>query len=449
MSKNHLDQKSMLFGDTPMEKEEVNASKSSSASKAKPTTTTAPKKPHTHLSPSMCAKKIAEGQELHDKALKYLKTSLFQWSPDHVAAASTFESAANCYNAAGELEKAQELYLQSADSHDKAGSAAASAQTLLKASKVAKLRGDSQATADIHQRSSVMWGVHGDPNKAGEFLLKAAKELESLDPKRARVLYLQGLDHLCPEETPVDQMASCPAVVPEAFRQCFDFYMSVRSSSPTAAPGSYTIPTLEIVEFCNRMIRIFTGLEAEASKCRMMLTITLLQLELGDVVGADRGFMDNLSDSDYLKSNESALAEDFLSAYKELDCDKLEASQRSHNLMHLDRSVQTMARGLSLLRGHSGVVNEGTSSSTSKPSKTAADVSSNRGHGRFMTAEEKKKISTETSPMMKEAFTAVTEKDKEVNDKEEDVKETEEVAEEEVDNNDDNDNDDDDDFDLT
>lgn len=86
--------------------------------------------------------------------------------------------------------------------------------------------------------------------------------------------------------------------------------MSVRSSSPTAAAGSYTIPTLEvtacaavaflinvvmqviccddgtqIVEFCNRMIRIYTGLEAEASKCRMILTITLLQLELGDVVG--------------------------------------------------------------------------------------------------------------------------------------------------------------------
>jgi len=41
---------------------------------------------------------------------------------------------------------------------------------------------------------------------------------------------------------------------------------------------------LQIVSFCNRMIRVFSGLEAEASKCRLFLTVTLLQLELGDVV---------------------------------------------------------------------------------------------------------------------------------------------------------------------
>ena len=106
---------------------------------SKSSTSATPKKPHTHLSPAACEKKIAEGKELHERALKHLKTSLFQWSPDHVAAAPTLEAAGNCYNTAGELEQAQALYLLSADSHDKAGSAAACAQTLLKASKVAKV----------------------------------------------------------------------------------------------------------------------------------------------------------------------------------------------------------------------------------------------------------------------------------------------------------------------
>ena len=32
----------------------------------------------------------------------------------------------------------------------------------------------------------------------------------------------------------------------QALRQCFDFYMSVRSSSPTATAGDFTIPTLEV-----------------------------------------------------------------------------------------------------------------------------------------------------------------------------------------------------------
>lgn len=137
MSKNNLEQKSMLFGTTPMDKEKKKSIPITSKSSTSSTAT--PKKPHTHLSPVACEKKIAEGKELHDRALKHLKTSLFQWSPDHLAAAATLEAAANCYNAAGELEQAQALYLQSAESHDKAGSAAACAQTLLKASKVAKV----------------------------------------------------------------------------------------------------------------------------------------------------------------------------------------------------------------------------------------------------------------------------------------------------------------------
>lgn len=134
MSKSNQDQKSMLFGTAPMDKE-----KKKTPPTSKPLSSAPPKKPHTHLSPVACEKKIAEGKELQEKALKHLKTSLFQWSPDHVAAAATFEAAANCYNTAGELEKAQELYLLSADSHDKAGSPAACAQTLLKASKVSKV----------------------------------------------------------------------------------------------------------------------------------------------------------------------------------------------------------------------------------------------------------------------------------------------------------------------
>lgn len=128
----------MLFGNTPMTKDK----KAPKASVTPPIpSSTVSKKPHTHLSASACEKKIKEGKDLHERVLKHLKTSLFQWSPDHVAAAATLEAAANCYNVAGELQTAQELFLLAADSHDAAGSAAACAQTLLKASKVSKVNG--------------------------------------------------------------------------------------------------------------------------------------------------------------------------------------------------------------------------------------------------------------------------------------------------------------------
>ena len=37
---------------------------------------------------------------------------------------------------------------------------------------------------------------------------------------------LKGLDHLCPEDTPEDQMSSCPAIVPEVSTQQISPYMS-------------------------------------------------------------------------------------------------------------------------------------------------------------------------------------------------------------------------------
>lgn len=112
-----------------------------------------------------------------------------------------------------------------------------------------------------------------------------------------------------------------------------------------------------------------------------------IDITFGVTDQADRGFMDGLGDGDYLKSSESALAEDFITAYKassvsmwsylgnvhpcvqNLDCDKMDAAQHSHHLAHLDRSVQQMARGLSLLRGHS-------TASSSVPTGKVASVGS-------------------------------------------------------------------------
>jgi hypothetical protein len=51
---------------------------------------------------------------------------------------------------------------------------------------------------------------------------------------------------------------------------------------------SCLITAMQIVCFAGRMIRVFSGLEAEASKCRMILTVTLLQLEMGDVVAVSQ-----------------------------------------------------------------------------------------------------------------------------------------------------------------
>jgi hypothetical protein len=49
--------------------------------------------------------------------MKYLKTTLFQWAPDHLAAAPQFEKSADAYKAAGELTTARLMYVKAAESH--------------------------------------------------------------------------------------------------------------------------------------------------------------------------------------------------------------------------------------------------------------------------------------------------------------------------------------------
>ena len=44
---------------------------------------------------------------------------MFNWSPDHGAAAPVFASAANAFKMAGELERARETFVLAAEHHDK------------------------------------------------------------------------------------------------------------------------------------------------------------------------------------------------------------------------------------------------------------------------------------------------------------------------------------------
>ena len=69
------------------------------------------------LSSAQKEKKLEEAKEHLAKANKYLETSMFQWTPDHLGAASCFEKAANCYKAVNENQNAMNFYVKSAESH--------------------------------------------------------------------------------------------------------------------------------------------------------------------------------------------------------------------------------------------------------------------------------------------------------------------------------------------
>ena len=69
------------------------------------------------MTPAAKSKKLDEAREYSEKGMKYLKTTIFQWAPDHLAAAPQFDKSADAYKAAGELTNARLMYVKAAESH--------------------------------------------------------------------------------------------------------------------------------------------------------------------------------------------------------------------------------------------------------------------------------------------------------------------------------------------
>ena len=144
------------------------------------------------LSPAARARKVEEAKEESALGMKALKTSVFQWSPDHLAAAPHFESSSNAYKAAGEFELARLMMLQSAESHDAAGCTAAAAVTCVKAATISQFMNRTDLSSLDFQKSAEYWGIQGELDKCADLLSKAAKELVTDQPQQALALYIKG-----------------------------------------------------------------------------------------------------------------------------------------------------------------------------------------------------------------------------------------------------------------
>jgi tetratricopeptide (TPR) repeat protein len=165
--------KSALFGKEPL------SSSSNTVPKIVSKTASAPiAKINTGISPATIkAKKIEEAKEWNDKAIKHIKTSVFQWSADYLAAAPCYESSSNAYKAAGELEQARKMMVSSAEANEKAGCLTASALCFIKASDLAKSMNNSELVNTHLLQGAELYGINGEMDKSAEIYAKIAKEL--------------------------------------------------------------------------------------------------------------------------------------------------------------------------------------------------------------------------------------------------------------------------------
>jgi tetratricopeptide (TPR) repeat protein len=124
-------------------------------------------------------KKMEEAREASEKGMECLKTGFFQWKPDHLSAATHFENSANLYRTVGEYKNAIAMMMKAAESNEQCGILSAAAINKTKSADIAKESGNVKLCVKYLKDAAETWGIHGDLQKYGETLMKAAKEVNS------------------------------------------------------------------------------------------------------------------------------------------------------------------------------------------------------------------------------------------------------------------------------
>jgi len=318
------------------------------------------------LSGAARAAKMKEAEDYRAKAKKAMTRGVFS-SPDPIAASNYYKRAADAYKACGENRLERLHRIANADCQMTLDAYATAATEYMRAAELAEESTDespdkrSKEVNKIYNDAAEAWRQQNEFGRAGECTMKAAfglligKEeegdgdgktmnmdrnaLKSIEEaieahvpdllnRYASFRQLGTSDYFDPNADPNDQAARRDAMemaknnmIKKSYahetvnKACFKLVRYGEYPSALYAAGAAT--TL-----------IGADGFATISLSRAFVTETILSLSLGDVVGADRNFLEtHLQKDSYLKSRECKLAEDLIRAVKDMDGDALEEAR--------------------------------------------------------------------------------------------------------------------------
>ena len=336
--------KASLFGNAPAPKSSSSGSfAAASKQRETPFASQAPKVAlFSEISAETKAQKLAEARSLDKVGDEYLQTSLFKWSPDHLGASTKFEHASNAYKVAGEMRLACETMEKAAKSHAGYNSFGTAATSFVNASKLAAAMPDGTGVDKAVQlltAGAEMWSLHGDVFQVAQCYLAAGEVSEMWNADRSRALYLQARDILCPREASNEELRRTNVRALDAMRKIFKFF--IRDSQYLA----------EALTHAQLMVRQLQAFEQDDAAHKILAAVTIIQLQMKDIVSADQTYIRDLGVRGYASSKACEMAETLLEAMKNFDSEALAVALRSETMQYLDREVQLLAKSLTMRPG--------------------------------------------------------------------------------------------------
>ncbi|KAF1321222.1 Gamma-soluble nsf attachment protein, partial [Globisporangium splendens] len=293
-------------------------------------------------------KKRKEAEENLKQADKCMAKTVFRWAPDYLAAAPFLEKAADAFRAAGDFDAAKRVFAQVADVQlkNKSSYRAAQAQENIAKVVVQQMRESRVTGADKHkyllevkaafEAASGHYVDMGELGKGADALMKAATMCEENGMKDMNVL-----KELMLSACSMMESQDKPHFAIDTFRKTLSFLVKNALYADSLA-------------LLTRQIKLFKQIDQAANVHKCYLSEVVLMLTMGDVAAADKTYMAQLQEDAFLSSDECALAEDLVRAYKLGNEDLLQTTIRKQGFSFLDNQVARLVRKLTIYGGGAG-----------------------------------------------------------------------------------------------
>ncbi|RHY88705.1 hypothetical protein DYB35_001923 [Aphanomyces astaci] len=241
--------------------------------------------------------KLREAEENLHKAEKHLKTTMFRWSADYMSATPYLEKAAEGFRAGQDFARASSTYVRLAEIQHKNQATFRAAMHMETAAKLHLQYAPKQpgAAKEYYQTAAAYYGETGELGKAAEMLLKGAAALEEVGYTDVEKMYLEACDLMEAQDK--------PHFAVDVFRKSASFFLKRKAYD-------------DVVANYAKQILLFQAIDQKENMYKAFVSIVVLHLAKPDVVAADQAYMRHLQDDGYLHTDECALSEDLIGAFK-------------------------------------------------------------------------------------------------------------------------------------
>ena len=288
------------------------------------------------IPPAIAERARKEAEENWQAGLKFtVKGKGFKpfWSADPTRAAPLFAKAANSFKAAGDNDMAVSMFVEASTCQIKTQAFASAAMNLGTAAKLAGSLGKSDEAISLWKQAASAWLSSMDSQRAAEYLVQAAKVAATASSADAcAAQWADACDLIVARDTLELGGGACGS---EILQQALNWSVSQQRLA-------------EALELLPRYCVALKARDQPGTLFKAYLSQTVLELALGDVVRADRTYLEHLQDDRYLHADEAQLAGDLVQAFKQNDATLLDKTIRDHRLTFLDNPVTRVAKGLVL-----------------------------------------------------------------------------------------------------